>query len=84
MATLGKKYRDKVTGFEGVAVSEHLYLQGCTRVTLEKLSESEDKIIDLTFDEPNLTDMGMTVVKPEVGFVPTGGPHDHETPLDQH
>jgi hypothetical protein len=76
---LGKRYRDRVTGFEGVATSLHDYLQGCRRVTLEQLGKDGDKIVTLTFDEPNLelVDQGVRV---PVGAGRTGGPHDHSTP----
>jgi len=78
---LGKRYRDKVTGFEGIAVSLHDYLQGCRRVSLERLGSEGDKIITLAFDEPNLEEVDAGVRVP-VGAGRTGGPHDHATPGD--
>ena len=84
MATLGKRYRDKVTGFEGVAVSEHTYLQGCSRISLERLADTGDKIISLCFDEPNLEALVGGPVAVRADGPKTGGPHDHETTLDQH
>ena len=33
--TLGKTYRDKVTGFTGVATAKHEYLNGCVQYSLE-------------------------------------------------
>lgn len=75
---LGRRYRDRVTGFEGVAVSLHEYIQGCRRITLEKLSADGDKLLSLTFDEPNLEQVGPRVVE-RLGAA-TGGPHDHDTP----
>lgn len=80
-AQLGVRYRDKVTGFEGVAVSAHIYIAGCTRLTLEKLNADGDKLIALTFDEPNLERLEPVVVEQRVK---TGGPHDHDSPLDGH
>jgi len=79
-AKLGKRYRDRVSGFEGVAVSFHDYIQGCRRVSLERLDSSGDKLVALTFDEPNLdpVDEGVRVRVPVGGR--TGGPHDHSTP----
>jgi hypothetical protein len=92
-AQLGRRYRDKVTGFEGIAVSFHDYLQGCRRVSLERLDTGGDKLVTLTFDEPNLefVDDGiyMTEAEAEAAFkvtipVRTGGPHDHGSPVDTH
>ena len=80
---LGRKYRDKVTGFEGVAVSIHTYLQGCNRISMERLSPEGDKIISLAFDEPNLEPAdARQFVEPGDGS--TGGPHDHDTSVDAH
>ena len=83
-AKLGKRYRDRVTGFEGVAVSFHDYIQGCRRVSLERLDSSGDKLVTLTFDEPNLetVDDSFRVRLPVGGR--TGGPHDHTTPGRAH
>lgn len=33
--TLGKTYRDKITGYEGVATARCTYFTGCVQVTLE-------------------------------------------------
>jgi hypothetical protein len=49
---LGKKYRDKLTGYEGVATSKTEFIYGCTRIGLETLSGGEVKTS--TFDEPSL------------------------------
>lgn len=52
---LGDMCEDKVSGFKGVAVSEHLYLNGCTRITLQPVVDKEGKLPDTqTFDEPQL------------------------------
>lgn len=37
---LGKKYRDQVSGWEGIATAKYEYLNGCVRV---ELSASDDK-----------------------------------------
>ena len=80
---LGKKYRDKVTGFEGIAVSIHTYLQGCNRISMERLADTGDKIISLAFDEPNL-ELASAKVFAEQGGGKTGGPHDHGSVVDAH
>ncbi len=33
--TLGKTYRDKINGLEGVATARAVYMTGCVQVTLE-------------------------------------------------
>lgn len=48
---LGKKYRDAITGFEGIATSRHEYMYGCVRITLEG---GMDDPKELTFDEQRL------------------------------
>jgi hypothetical protein len=49
---LGDHYRDATSGFEGVAISRHEYLHGCTRVTLQHLKDGDMK--EYTFDAPAL------------------------------
>ncbi len=47
---LGKKYKDKIHGWEGVAVSHIKYLTGCDRVGLQKMVKDElkDQYFDIT------------------------------------
>lgn len=52
--TLGERYRDTVTGYEGVATACCFYLHGCERVTLEQWIASEAQLKELTFDAPRL------------------------------
>lgn len=40
---LGKKYRDNVHGFEGVATCQQSHLTGCDRIYLEFLKDGEIK-----------------------------------------
>lgn len=51
---LGDRYRDSLSGFEGVATSSHFYLHGCERVTLEKWDNERSEFSELTFDVPRL------------------------------
>jgi hypothetical protein len=76
---LGNKYKDKVSGFIGVAVSKHTYLNGCARFTLQPESDKEGKLPSCeTFDEPQLEliKKGVAEVEPEKGR--TGGPSKYE------
>ncbi len=73
MVNLGDEVRDTVSGFSGVAVGEHKYLQGCTRITVQPKVTKDGKLPDTqTFDEPQLV-----VIKPKTvkqGKRDTGGP----------
>ncbi len=64
--TLGKKYKDKVHGFEGVATAKTEYLNGCNRVLLEKMSG--DDIKEIWFDSPQIE--GIVDKKPGGGHNP--------------
>lgn len=70
---LGKKYRDPISGFEGVATGRYEYLHGCVRWQLSGQLNGEPK--DFVFDEPQLEE-----VKPQPEPQPstrgTGGPKD--------
>lgn len=54
--TLGKQYKDSITGFWGVAVARTTYLYGCVRVLIAptKLKDDGDFLPDCWFDEPQL------------------------------
>ena len=54
--TLGKTYKDSITGFTGVAVARAEYLYGCVRVTLDppKLKKDGDFLPCGEFDEQRL------------------------------
>lgn len=73
---LGKTLKDTVSGFIGVAVSEHNYLNGCTRYTLQPKIDKDGKLPDVaTFDFPQLE----VVEEKEklVGDRTTGGPEKY-------
>jgi len=76
VVTLGKKYRDKVHGFEGVATSRHEYLTGCTRITLERLSADGTEIKRETFDEPELEKVPGRAKGSSPKKTDRGGPRD--------
>lgn len=80
---LGRRYRDVVTGFTGIATSVTEYLQGCRRVGLERLGNAGDKVVVLTFDEPNLEEVDAGIEKPRRGGR-TGGPRGHESLVEDH
>jgi len=48
---LGDEVMDEITGFRGVIVSEHNYLYGCTRMTVQPLIDKDGKLPEsITFD----------------------------------
>lgn len=72
--TLGKTYREEIHGIEGVAVSKHIYITGCDRVTIEWLVGGDIK--SASFDATQLSEVQTgTPIKTErkrggPGFVP--------------
>ena len=46
---LGKRYRDKVSGFEGVAVGVSSWLTGCNTVGLQPGTDKDGKLPSLTW-----------------------------------
>lgn len=75
MVTLGMKVKDMVTGFTGIAVSSHFYLNGCTRVTVQPEIDKDGKLPGTaTFDEPQLVTVGTKKIK---GENTTGGPEKY-------
>ncbi len=53
--TLGREYRDPVTGFKGIAIAATTFLHGCRRIGLQGSVGKDGDIPDPhTFDEPQL------------------------------
>jgi hypothetical protein len=76
MVNLGDLVKDKVSGFIGVAVARHDYLNGCSRLTVQP-AVSDCGILpdEKTFDEPQLEVVLAKKVKG--GPKDTGGPERH-------
>lgn len=52
---LGKKVKDRVSGFTGIAVSETKYLQGCNRIVVQPTVKKDGTLPEAkNFDEPDL------------------------------
>ena len=70
MVKLGSKVRDRITGFEGIAVSRCVYLNGCVPIGVESTTigekDGEPKRRDIWFDEQRIE------VLEEGAFVPYG------------
>jgi hypothetical protein len=75
---LGDVVRDKVTGFEGVAIGVTTWLHGCRRITVQPRALKDGRPIEpLSFDEPQLEIVETKVV--EQGSRKTGGPRPEPT-----
>lgn len=75
MIELGKKARDKITGFEGIIVCRCTYLTGCDQYGLVPLAK--DGVIKSSewFDEGRIEVIGDGVALAEVQSKKKGGPN---------
>ena len=84
MVKLGDLVEDKISGFKGVAVSAHHYMQGCIRISVQPAVDSDGKLPELqAFDEPQLIVKSEEYVKidPMPSAQRTGGPEKYpDTP----
>lgn len=81
---LGLRYRDKVSGFVGVADSVHIYLNGCERYSLQGAVTTDGKIPGFLFDGNTLE---LLVPEAQQEPVPAGtnrGGPPSTSPLDTH
>ena len=70
---LGDKVRDTVSGFEGIAFGQTLFLHGCTRIGVQPVVDKDGKLPEAQwFDEPQLVKVSAKAV--ETGSRKTGGP----------
>lgn len=85
MINLGDEVRDKVTGFQGIAVARHTFLHGCDRYSVQPLVNDKGELQDPnTFDGPQL-EVVSSEVAPE-GDKDVGGPEKyrpHDRPTGQ-
>lgn len=77
---LGDEVKDMVTGFKGIAVCRHSYLQGCDRITVQpKVKKGEiDVPNEQSFDEPQLVIIKTNVIKRKATKDNPGGPEKHK------
>lgn len=55
MITLGKKYKDPITSFEGIAISRTIHLSGCIHIGLQGKCGKDGKLPQAEFfDESRL------------------------------
>lgn len=70
---MGEKYKDTITGFEGVATSVTFFLNACERVGLEGFDEERKKVLVEIFDAPRLVHIATGV---QATTEKTGGDRD--------
>ena len=78
MVKLGDEVKDPITGFKGIAVCRHSYLNGCDRISVQpKIDKKGEVPADISFDEPQLEILKNGVI-PQ-GETNTGGPVKYES-----
>lgn len=78
---LGDVARDRISGYEGVAIGRTQWLHGCMRITLQAQGLHDGKPIEsASFDEPQLELVKRGSYAPEVRQAQkTGGPRPEPT-----
>jgi hypothetical protein len=70
---LGKRYKDSISGFVGIAVARTEWLHGCERITLQPTTDKDGKMMDTaSFDAPQLIDIEQPLARVETPRA--GGP----------
>ena len=71
MITLGKTYKDKITGFQGVATGHCQYITGCNQVLLaSRVKDDGSKGESSWFDEQRLDDVLVPAITLDNGTTP--------------
>jgi hypothetical protein len=67
MDKLGKKAKDKITGFEGIITSKHIYLFGCQQYAIQPPADKDGKSQSAGyFDEGRIEILGEGFTPEEV------------------
>jgi hypothetical protein len=75
MIDLGSEVCDSVSGFKGIAMAQHMYINGCARITVQPKVDKEGKLPETqTFDESQLVVVSKQKIK---GKNDTGGPEKY-------
>ena len=79
---LGHEYKDRVTGFKGIAVAKTTHLNGCDRIAIQAKKGKDGNIEEAqVFDEPDLIFVSKGIfktTKEEKDKIISGGPHKHK------
>ena len=74
---LGDKVKDRISGYVGIVVARHIYLNGCDRISVQPAIDKDGKLPDPeSFDEMQLEVTREEVVKEE-REKDTGGPEKY-------
>ena len=60
---LGAKYRDKITGFEGIATGRVEYITGCDQILLSPPARGGTKPDAQWFDENRVDQVGKKIIR---------------------
>lgn len=75
MVDLGDEVKDKISGFRGIAVARHSYIEGCNRISVQPVIDRDGKLPDsVTFDEPCLEVVTIQKISKRQNSALTGGP----------
>jgi len=81
MINLGDEVKDKVSGFRGIAVARHEYLQGCNRISVQPPINENGELPEVkSFDEPQLAVITTGKVNRDAPADNTGGPEKYKDP----
>ena len=71
---LGSKVKDTVTNLEGIAVSRHIYLNGCHRYCVQPPLDKDGKVPDAHYIDEHQLEVIAEPKKITEGNRTTGGP----------
>jgi hypothetical protein len=72
---LGEEVKDRVTGFQGIAVSRTTYLQGCDRIGVQPKAKKDMTLPDIeSFDDVDLVVTGKGITEEKEEIKDPGGP----------
>ena len=78
MVNLGDSVKDEVSGFKGIVVAKHEYLQGCTRISVQPPVKKDGSMVEAqTFDEPQLQIIKSKAIKRKSASYDPGGPEKY-------
>lgn len=81
MVTLGDEVKDTISGFKGIAISRHTYLQGCDRISVQPLVDKEGNLPESkSFDEPALEMTKLRKAARKASAEDPGGPEKYTDP----
>lgn len=81
MIELGRKGKDKITGFEGIIMARHQYLTGCDQYTIVPAKNKNGGLDDAyQFDEGRIEITGEGIAPNNVQTETKGGPQHVSLP----